>query len=251
MNIQEKEEMRGCGEQREVKEKEDRDVMAEYFYMICNGRKGNSNHKNGREANALEKYAKAHCLQFDQHNIYKENYCDRDNWNRPEWNKLERILRDGDVVIFKDISIFVHDVDISCEKYMQLINNGVELIFLDNPTMCTGYIKQFVKVAENQRVLNGINIKEAIKLLLGVEMDRSEQEKQIRSERIKDGMDVSDKKPGRKVGKVDKLSEELKKDIIIYLEDGSLLPVEIMRKHHISRNTLKKYIKLVNEREAD
>ena len=42
------------------------------------------------------------------------------------------------------------------------------------------------------------------------------------------------------------MTDELKKDIKKYLGDRSIKQVDLMKKHRISRNTLKKYISIVN-----
>ena len=41
------------------------------------------------------------------------------------------------------------------------------------------------------------------------------------------------------------MSDELKKDIKLFLNDRSIKQVDLMKKHNISRNTLKKYIDIV------
>ena len=41
------------------------------------------------------------------------------------------------------------------------------------------------------------------------------------------------------------MSAELEQDIKKYLKDRSIKQVDLMEKHNISRNTLKKYVKLV------
>ncbi len=69
--------------------------------------------------------------------------------------------------------------------------------------------------------------------------------------RIKDGIAASEKKSGRKPGQVDKLTPELEMDIIVYLEDRSIKQIEIMKKHRISRNTLKKYAEMIKNRKKD
>lgn len=50
----------------------------------------------------------------------------------------------------------------------------------------------------------------------------------------------------RKALQLDKLSPELKDDIRKNLLDRSIKQVDLMKKHGISRNTLKKYIEAVN-----
>ena len=79
------------------------------------------------------------------------------------------------------------------------------------------------------------------------ELDRAEQERIITSKRIVDGIKSSNKKSGRPVGKIDKMSKELESDIKKLINDRSIKYVDLMRKHNISRNTLKKYEAIVRE----
>ncbi|MDD7374033.1 MAG: resolvase, partial [Sarcina ventriculi] len=59
--------------------------------------------------------------------------------------------------------------------------------------------------------------------------------------------EASDKKSGRKQGKLDKMSDKLRDDIKEFLSDRSIKQIDLMNKHNISRNTLKKYISIVKE----
>jgi DNA invertase Pin-like site-specific DNA recombinase len=83
--------------------------------------------------------------------------------------------------------------------------------------------------------------------LLIVELDRVQQEREIIARRIKQGINDSDKIQGRKKGQLDKLSDELRTDVIAYLNDRSIKQVSVMKKHNISRNTLKKYAAFVSD----
>ena len=125
------------------------------------------------------------------------------------------------------------------------MNNGINLVFLDNPTVSTDYIKQLTDIANSQELVTRTALEGTIKLLLIVELDRVQKEREIIVKRIKQGIEASDKKSGRKQGTLDKMSDELKEDIKLFLNDRSIKQVDLMNKHNISRNTLKKYIKLV------
>lgn len=46
------------------------------------------------------------------------------------------------------------------------------------------------------------------------------------------------------MGKLDKITDELKADIQLFLNDRTIKQVDLMEKHGISRNTLKKYVEL-------
>ena len=80
---------------------------------------------------------------------------------------------------------------------MELMNKGINLIFIDNPTISTDYIRNLTKIAEGQNLVKKTALEGTIKLLLIVELDRVEQEREIIVKRIKQGMEVSSKKPGR------------------------------------------------------
>ena len=197
--------------------------------------------KFGRQENALRKYAEANGLQFDAHNIYKEDKSGKNFSDRYEWQKLETALHSGDTIIFKDISRFTREAENGYQKYMQLFNERINLIFLDNQTVGTAYVRQLLDVAEKQNLVAKISLENTVKLLLYVELDRVEQERLILQKRIKDGIAASDKKSGRKMGQIDKMTPELEQDLKEYLKDRSIRQIDLMNKHHISRNTLKKY----------
>ena len=59
-----------------------------------------------------------------------------------EWQKIENLAKQGDTVVFKDISRFTREAENGYQKYMELYNRGIELIFIDNPTVSTPYIKR-------------------------------------------------------------------------------------------------------------
>ena len=202
-----------------------------------------------RQDNALEKYAEDNNIEFIY--IGKEDESGKSFENRKEWKKIERLLHSGDTIVFKDISRFIRDVESGYKKYMELLNNGIELIFLDNTIVSTPYIKNLLRVAEEQDVIARTTLENTIKLLIIVELDRVEKERTMLVKRIKDGIEASDKKSGRREGSIAKLTPELEADIKLFLSDRSIKQVDLMDKHQISRNTLKKYVELVKASAAD
>ena len=168
--------------------------------------------------------------------------------NRADWNKLEKLLQPGDTVIFKDITRFTREAENGYKKYMELLNRNINLVFIDNPTISTDYIKTMMGIAQKQE--NRIakkSLNDTIELLILVELDRAEREREIIVQRIRDGLKASGKKAGRKTGQLDKLTEELQADIVLYLADRSIKAVDLMKKHNISRNTFKKYVEHVRK----
>lgn len=199
--------------------------------------------KFSRQEQAIERYSKETGEEIVL--TFKDDASGK-SFDRPQWKKLEKVIQNGDTIIFKDICRFTREYDNGFSKYMELLNNGVNLVFLDNPTISTDYIKAMMDIADRQE--NRIakkSLKDTIELLLLVELDRAEKERETTSQRIKDGIKASDKKSGRPTGHLDKMTDELRNDIKAYLANRSIKAVDLMNKHAISRNTLKKYISIV------
>ena len=223
--------------------------MATYFYMRISTQEERGKQKFSRQESALRKYAEGNDLLFDEHTIYKEDRSGKNFTDRLEWCKLEKNLREGDTVVFKDISRFTREAENGYQKYMSLMNNGVNLVFLDNQTISTEYVKQLLDVAEKQHLIAKVSLENTVKLFLYVELDRVEQERLILQKRIKDGMEASEKRPGRKKGTMEKLTPEFQYSIEQYLTDRSVMQIDLMKEYNVSRNTLKKYIKLIQEQQ--
>lgn len=220
--------------------------MENYFsYKRISTKEERGLQKYNRQEAALKKYAADHGIEFVAE--FQEDESGKSFDNRKEWKRLEKLVQPGDTIVFKDISRFTREANNGYNKYMELLERGVELVFIDNPTISTEYIKQLLNVAEQQNIVARTSLESTVKLLLIVELDRVEQERLILIKRIKNGISASDKQQGRKPGKLDKMTEELEADIKAFLGDRSIKQVDLMEKHKISRNTLKKYIELVKE----
>ena len=215
-----------------------------YFYMRISTKEASDKQSFQRQNKALEKYAEINNLKYNSRTVFKDDISGA-TFDRDDWKALESILKEGDTIIFKEISRFTRQAEEGYEKYMELMDNGINLIFLDNPTVSTEYIKQLTNIADSQQLVTKTALEGTIKLLLIVELDRVQQEREIFIKRIKQGIEASSKKSGRKFGQLDKMSKELKDDIKLFLIDRSIKQVDLMKKHNISRNTLKKYVEVV------
>ncbi|SES41988.1 Site-specific DNA recombinase [Butyrivibrio fibrisolvens] len=198
-------------------------------------------HQNfNRQIKSLEKYASDHNIEYLID--FTEEKSAKNFSERPQFKKLDKILQTGDTVVFKDLSRFTREAENGYRKYMEWLDRGINIVFIDNPTISSDYIKQMMITAEKQDLVTKTAMEGIIKLLLIVELDRAEQQRKYISKAITDGIKASSKKSGRKEGSMDKLTDELKVDIDLYLSDRHITQTELMKKHSISRNTLKKYI---------
>ena len=220
--------------------------MTTYYYMRISTKEASDKQSYTRQDKALKRYAEENKLTYNERYVYKDDTTGS-TFNRVQWKELESNLKEGHTIVFKEISRFTREAEEGYKKYMKLMNKGINLVFLDNPTVSTDYIKQLSKIAETQSLVTRTALEGTIKLLLIVELDRVQQEREIIVKRIKQGIEASDKKSGRALGRIDKLSEELKKDIIELYNNKLITKVDLAKKHSISRNTLDKYIKIVNK----
>lgn len=218
--------------------------MGNYFsYMRISTKEERGKQKYTRQEKSLQRYARTKNIDYVFE--FKEDASGKSFTNRSEWNRLEKIIQPNDTIVFKDITRFTRESENGYIKYMELMEKGIHLIFLDNPTLSTGYIKDLISTAKNMNFLEKTINEMLVKVLLAAELTRAEEERLTISQRTKDGMAASPNKAGRKLGQLDKMSDALKADIEVYLSDRSIKQVDLMNKYKISRNTLKKYISLL------
>lgn len=220
-----------------------------FAYMRISTKEERGKQKFTRQEQAIERWCKENNTEIPERRIYRDDASGK-SFERPSWKELIQDIQTGDTIVFKDICRFTREYENGFKEYMKLLDKGINLVFLDNPTISTEYIKNMMGVAERQQ--NRIakkSLKDTIELLILVELDRAEQEREITVKRIKDGIAASNKKSGRKTGQLDKMTPELKADIQKFLVDRSIKQIDLMNKYHISRNTLKKYITIVSSKE--
>lgn len=218
------------------------DIMGSYFsYSRISTKEETDKQTFARQNKAFLKYEEENNIKFLRN--FKDDITG-ETFERKEWEELYNNLRSGDTVVFKELSRFSRQTEQGIKKYIELMEKGINLVFIDNPTISTDYIKQLGAVAEQQDLIIKKSIQNVIELLLLVEFDRVQKEREIIVKRIKDGINASGNKQGRKVGQLDKINDKLREDIKKYIADRSIKQIDLMKKHKISRNTLKKYIEI-------
>ena len=219
-----------------------------YFaYMRISTQEERHKQRYSRQERSLEKFAKDNGIEYLL--VFKEDVSGKSFSDRKQWSSLERLLRPGDTIVFKDVSRFTREAENGYEKYMELLRKDINLIFIDNTTISTDYIRQLLHVAEEQDLVARTSLESTVKLLLIVELDRVEKERLTLIKRTRDGIAASEKRSGRSKGHLDKLTPALENDIKKYLIDRTVTQQSIMEKHVISRNTLKKYIRIINSQD--
>lgn len=182
--------------------------------------------------------------------------------NRVEFNKLLKIIKPKDVIIFDSVSRMSRNATEGFKLYEELYNKGIELVFLKEPHINTSTYKKALNnnlEMTNTNVdfiLEGINkylmalAKEQIQLAF----NQAQKEVQDLHQRTREGIQtarLNGKQIGQKKGVtlVTKKSIKAKEEIQKYSKDfeGTLKDVEVMKLIGISRNSYYKYKKELSE----
>ncbi len=183
---------------------------------------------------------------------------------RPSWDKLMKIVKNGDIIIFDSVSRMSRNAEDGFKVYEELYNRGIELVFIKEPQINTstykGAIKSSIQLTGTavDTILKGIN---EYLLILAKEQIRlaflqAEKEVQDLHQRTKEGIETArleGKQIGQKSGiKLVTKKSLMAKDIIkTHSKDfgGTLSDAECQKLASISRNSYYKY-KLELKREG-
>lgn len=68
--------------------------------------------------------------------IYSEKYTGTTT-DRPQWNKLLKIVEKGDTIVFDSVSRMSRNAEDGIKIYMELYDKGIDLVFLNEPYINT------------------------------------------------------------------------------------------------------------------
>lgn len=184
--------------------------------------------------------------------------------DRKEWNKLLKVLKANDTIIFDSVSRMSRNAEEGCTAYEQLYSNGINLVFLKEPHINTEVYKQSIQKQINIQLetgnaatdkfinsiitaLNDYTIdlaKEQIRLAF----EQSEKEVQDLRQRTKEGIETA-RQHGKQIGHKEgtklttKKSITAKAEILKHNKDfgGSLNDIDTMKLTGLARNTFYKY----------
>ncbi len=122
------------------------------------------------------------------------------NDKKQEWEKLEKRLKKGDVVIFDSVSRMSRKSKTGFELYKKLFEKDITLIFLKEPHINTDTYKKAIKkdsielIGSNiDFILEGINkyLLSLIEMQIKIAFDQSEKEVLDLRQRVKEGLGVA------------------------------------------------------------
>lgn len=182
--------------------------------------------------------------------------------DRPEWNKLYKLVRKGDTIIFDSVSRMSRNATEGFELYEELYKKGIDLVFIKEPHINTETYKKALKSniqmtgTNVDYILQGVNkyLMELAKEQIRLAFEQAEKEVEDLHQRTKEGIEtarLNGKQIGQKKGATlnIKKKEPLKKEIQKKSKsfDGSMNDADLIKVLGIARNTFYKYKKEVSE----
>ena len=165
-----------------------------------------------QERNILAVYPKAQ--------IFKERYTGTKVQGRKELDKMLRLVQSGDTVVFDSVSRMSRNATEGVELYMQLFDQGVELVFLKEPQINTDTFRKAVENAVPMTgtkvdvILEGVNkfLMELAKEQIRLAFKQSQKEVDDLRQRTKEGIETA-KRAGKHIGRTSGATITTKKSI--------------------------------------
>lgn len=180
--------------------------------------------------------------------------------DRPEWNKLDKKVTEGDTIVFDEVSRMSRDAEEGFEAYKDLYERGINLVFLKESTLNTEHYKQTAQIAltgsDVDCILKGIN--EYLMILaekqIRAAFETAQHEVDFLHKRTSEGLAVA-KLNGKRVGATKgdtykvKKAAKTKAKIKKYSKDfeGTLNDIEVIKLTGVAKNTYYKYKKELAE----
>lgn len=176
--------------------------------------------------------------------------------NRPEWNKLFKAAKAGDTIIFDSVSRMSRNADEGIEAYMNLLDRGVNLVFLKEHYIDTETYMENIKDkieltgTDEDEIFKGLNnyFRKLAKKQIRIAFEQAEKEVMDLRQRTVEGIEtarLNGEQIGMKKGTklTTKKSIAAKEMIRKYSKafDGNLGDPECIKLIGISRNSYYKY----------
>lgn len=195
--------------------------------------------------------------------LFKEAYTGRKIEGRKEFNKLLKIVKEGDTIIFDSVSRMSRNAEQGTQIYFELLERGINLIFLKESYINTDVYKKalqnHIELTNSSLdiILSALNeyLRELAKEQILIAFQQAEKEVEDLRIRTSEGLREA-KRKGKQVGQLKgakynvKKKDESMKLIQKYSRsfEGLLTDVETMKQIGISDKTYYKYKKELTEK---
>lgn len=188
--------------------------------------------------------------------IIKETYTGTKFQGRKEFDKLLKIIKTGDTIVFDSVSRMSRNADEGISLYMELYDKGINLVFIKEPHINTETYKSALsnKISlvgdDVDEILKGVNsyLKKLAQKQIRIAFEQSEKEVEDLRQRTREGIETA-RLNGKQIGRkqdtklITKKSIAAKKVMLEHAIDfgGTLKDVEVIKITGLSRNTYYKY----------
>ena len=196
--------------------------------------------------------------------IFQEVFTGTKFYGRKALDKLLRVVKSGDRIIFDSVSRMSRNADEGVKLYFELYDKGISLVFLKEPHINTEVYKEALQrqVAltgeDVDYILEGVNqyLRKLAEKQIRIAFEQAEKEVEDLHKRTSEGL-LTAKLEGKQVGGVKGRRLNVKKSVAAKSKiqelskdfNGSLSDVDLMAVVGVSRNTFYKYKKeLIFER---
>lgn len=232
------------------------EVKKVYAYVRVSTRKQNP----ARQYRNIEYYAQQHGLILTR--TFEDKFTGT-SINRPAFDSLRKTIetdiKEGRevTVIFDSVSRMSRTAEEGVKQYFEWYDEGVNLVFLHNSTICTEQYKISLKEigltgTDVDVILNGINqfFRKLARNQIVAAFQQAENEAIAIKKRVVEGLEASDKKSGRPILAEGERIEtnkaiQAKKYILKHCRrfGGELNDTQTMKCAEISRPTFYRYLK--------
>ncbi len=193
--------------------------------------------------------------------IVQEAYTGK-SMDRPEWIKLEKQVKSGDVIVFDSVSRMSRSADEGVETYFRLYEKGVQLVFMKEHYIDTAVYAENMRDkielqgTDEDEIFKGLNnfFRKLAARQIRIAFDQAEKEVQDLRQRTREGIEtarIDGKQIGQRSGnKLHVKKEAPAKEKIRKLSrdfGGSNTDAECIKLIGISRNTYYKYKRAIRE----
>ena len=176
--------------------------------------------------------------------------------DRPEWNRLRKVVKPGDTIVFDNVSRMSRSADEGVQTYFDLYENGIQLIFLKEHYIDTEIYAENMKDkielqgTDEDEIFKGLNnyFRKLAEKQIRIAFEQSEKEVKDLQQRTKEGIQtakLNGKQIGHKRGTKLKVKKAVPaKEIIMKHSkafNGNLADADCIKLAGVSRNTYYKY----------
>lgn len=188
--------------------------------------------------------------------IFQEVFTGTKFYGRKEFDKLLRVVKSGDRIIFDSVSRMSRNADEGIALYFELYDKGISLVFLKEPHINTDVYKEALQHqvpltgTDEDILINAINsyLRRLRAKEIEISFEQAEKEVEDLHKRTSEGL-LTAKLEGKQVGGVKGRKLNVKKSVVAKSKiqelskdfGGSLNDKDLMAVVGVSRNSFYKY----------